>query len=194
MAHTLEQKIRTSGFKNGLVLGLITTTLSILSYYVIISLSKSALLFIFAPIVFKAFIPLLAVILLCFNIRKNIGGLWTFKQATAGIFIMLIIAYAVNLVGKDLIFDKVIEPDSVQKTQVAAIKTKTANMKEKGVSQAKIDASIAEMKKDFMQKDTFSIGNFITGNAFIILFLFVFALIFASLMRNAEYVSVSQKK
>jgi hypothetical protein len=191
---TLEQKIKKSGFKNGLILGVITTALNILSFYLITSPSISPLLFILAPIISRAFIPMLVVIFLCFNIRKNIGGLWTFKQATTGIFIMLIVAYLVNLAGKDMIFDKVIEPNGIQKTQMAAINAKAANMKEKGAGQDKINASIADMKKDFIQKDTFSIGAFITGNAFIVLFLFVFALIFASLLRNAEYVSVPGKK
>ena len=133
------------------------------------------------------------VLFLCFNIRKNVGGLWTFKQATTGIFIMLMCAYLFNLIGKDLVFDKVIEPNSVQKIQIAAINAKSSNMKEKGAGRDKINASIADMKKDFAQKDSFSIGSFITGNVFIILFLFVFALIFASLIRNAEYVSASKK-
>jgi len=152
------------------------------------------LLFILAPIIFRAFIPIFVVLFLCFNIRKNVGGLWTFKQATTGIFIMLITAYLFNLAGKDLVFDKVIEPDGVEKIKTAAINAKASNMKEKGVSQDKIDASIANMKKDFVQKDSFSIGNFVTENVFIILFLFVFALIFASLIRNAEYVPASGKK
>lgn len=189
----LEQKIKKYGFKNGLVLGVLTTLLNISSFYLITAAAISPILFISAPIVFRAFIPILAIIYLSFNIRKKVGGLWTFKQATTGIFIMLITAYMINLVGKDLVFDKVIEPNGVQKTQVAAINAKTTNMKEKGYSQDKINASVADMKKDFIQTDTFSIGSFITGNAFIILFLFVFALIFASLIRNAEYVSAAKK-
>jgi hypothetical protein len=191
---TLEQLIRKTGFKNGLILGLVITALNILSFYLITSSSIPTLLFILAPIVLRAFIPLFVVLFLCFNIRKNVGGLWTFKQATTGIFIMLITAYLFNLAGKDLVFDRVIEPNSVEKTKTAAINVKTANMKEKGFSQDKIDASIADMKKDFVQKDSFSITNFITENVFIILFLFVFALIFASLIRNAEYVPASGKK
>jgi hypothetical protein len=191
---TLEQKIKKSAFKNGLILGLIITALNILSFYIITASSISALLFIIAPIIFRAVIPMIVLLFLCFNIRKNVGGLWTFKQATTGIFIMLITAYLFNLAGKDMIFDKVIEPNSVEKTKAAAIAVKASNMKEKGASQDKIDASIADMKKDFIQKDGVSVGNFITENVFIILFLFVFALIFASLIRNAEYVSVPGKK
>jgi hypothetical protein len=190
---TLEQNIKKSGFKNGLILGLVITILNILSFYLITSPSISAILFIVAPIISRAVIPILVVIFLCFNIRKKVGGLWTFKQATTGIFIMLMTAYLVNLVGKDLVFDKIIEPNGVQKTQMAAINAKASNMKEKGADQDKINASIADMKKDFVQGDNFSIGGFITENAFIILFLFVFALIFASLIRNAEYVSASKE-
>jgi hypothetical protein len=192
--HTLDQTVRKEGFKAGLILGLITTFLNILSFYIITWPSVSALVFIVVPIVLRAFIPMFAVLFLCFAIRKNVGGLWTFKQATTGIFIMLMVAYLFNLAGKDLLFDKVIEPNSVEKTQMAAINAKAANMKEKGAGQDKINASIADMKKDFVQGESFSIGGFVIENAFIILFLFVFALIFASLIRNAEYVPAPGKK
>jgi hypothetical protein len=194
MVHTLDQTVRKSGFKAGLILGLVTTFLNILSFYIITSPSVSAPVFIVAPILLRAFIPMFVVLYLCFAVRKNVGGLWTFKQATTGIFIMLMVAYLFNLAGKDLVFDKVIEPNGIGKTQTAAVNAKAGNMKEKGVSQDKIDASIAEMKKDFSQKDNFSIGSFITENAFIVLFLFVFAVIFASLIRNAEYVPAPGKK
>ena len=190
---TLDQKVKKYGFKNGLILGMVITLLNILSFYFITSSSISPVLFISAPIVFRAFIPMLTVLYLSFNIRKNVGGLWTFRQATTGIFIMLMAAYLVNLAGKDLLFDKVIEPNGVQKIQSAAINAKSSNMKDKGAGQDKIDASIADMKKDFTQADNFSIGSFVMENAFIVLFLFVFALIFASLIRNAEYVPASKK-
>ncbi len=190
---TLEQKIKKYGFTNGLILGVTITLLNIASFYLITSSSISPILFISAPIIFRAFIPIFLVLFLSFNTRKKVGGLWTFKQATTGIFIMLITAYTLNLVGKDLVFDKVIEPNGVEKIQIAAVNAKASNMKDKGFSQDKINASIADMRKDFVQKGTFSIGGLITENVFIILFLFVFALIFASLIRNAEYVSASKK-
>ena len=191
---TLEQNIKKNGFKNGLILGVVIAILNILSFYLITATSISAMLFILAPIVCRAVIPMIVLLLLCFRVRKNVGGLWTFKQATTGIFIMLITAYVINLAGKDLLFDKVIEPNSVEKTKTAAIAVKASNMKERGFTQDKINAAIADMKNDFIQKDSVSLGNFITENVFIILFLFVFALIFASLIRNAEYVSVAGKK
>ena len=194
LVQTLEQQIKKSAFKNGLILGLVITVLNILSFYLITAPSISALLFILAPITFRAVIPMIILLFLCFNTRKSVGGLWTFKQATTGIFIMLMTAYLFNLAGKDMMFDKVIEPNSVEKTKTAAIAVKASNMKERGFSQDKINAAISDMKKDFIQKDTVTIGNFITGNVFIILFLFVFALIFASLIRNAEYVSAPGKK
>jgi hypothetical protein len=189
----LEQLIKKSGFKNGLMLGAIALVLNILSFYIITSPSVPALVFILAPIFLRAFVPFLAVLFFSFRIRKNVGGLWTFKQATTGIFIMLITAYFFNLLGKDVLFDKVVEPNGIEKIQTAAINVKASNMKEKGAGQDKIDASIADMKKDFVPNGNFSVGNFITENVFIILFLFIFALIFASLIRNAEYVPASGK-
>jgi hypothetical protein len=189
----LEKNIKKQGFINGLILGVATTILSIISFYFITAPSASAVGFIMLPIALRLFVPIFLVLYLCFNVRNKIGGLWTFKQATTGIFIMLFTAYLINLAGKDLLFDKVVEPNGIEKTQVAAVNAKTSDMKQHGYNQAKIDSSITDMKKDFSEKDSFSVGKFITGNVFIILFLFVIALIFASLIRNAEYVSADHK-
>ncbi len=184
----LNQKIRKSAVKYGLILGLVTTALSIIAFYTVTAPSISAILFIVAPILLRLFIPMIVVVALCFQVRKSVGGLWTFRQATTGIFIMLATAYVVEVLGKDLLFDKVIEPQGVEKTQQAAISTKIANMKSRSIAQAKIDASIADMKKDFAQKDTSTVGSVLVSNGYIVLFLFVFALIFASLLRNAVLV------
>jgi hypothetical protein len=133
------------------------------------------------------------VLYLSFNIRKKIGGLWTFKQATTGIFIMLFAAYLINMLGDDLLFDRVIEPNAIEKLQRGAVNERIGAMKERGYSQDKIDKSLADMKKDLVDKGGFSITKFITDKVFHILFLFVIALIFASLIRNAEYIPASEK-
>jgi hypothetical protein len=188
----LKQKIRIAGIKSGLLLGVCYTILSIFSFYFITGITKSPVLFIAGPIIFRVLLPIFIVLGLCFMIRKNIGGYWTFKQATTGIFIMLLVAYAVNFIGNDLIFDKLIEPNNVQITQIAAVNAKSANMKERGAKQSDIDASMANMKKDFSGEKDNSIKSEIMANAAIILFLFVFALLFSALLRNAEYVPASQ--
>jgi len=180
----IEQRIKINGVKNGLLLGVIITALSIGSYYFITSGSASPILFVAAPIFFSVFIPIFCVVFFCFNARKQIGGFWTFKQATTGIFTMFLIAYLVQFIGKDIVFDKVIEPGNIQKTQTAAINAKTTILKQRGNSQKAIDSDIGEMKKDFSQQQNVSVGSTIQGIVISILFIFLLALIFGSLFKK----------
>jgi hypothetical protein len=189
----LDKKIKIQALTNGLILGVATTLLSVASFYIITAPSISHVAFFAVPIVLQLFIPILVVLYLSFNIRKKIGGLWTFKQATTGIFIMLFAAYLINMLGDDLLFDRVIEPNAIEKLQRGAVNERIGAMKERGYSQDKIDKSLADMKKDLVDKGGFSITKFITDKVFHILFLFVIALIFASLIRNAEYIPASEK-
>jgi hypothetical protein len=189
----MDQKIRKISLIRGLILGGLTVILSVTTFYFATQPDVTPSAFVIAPIILGMFIPMIVVILLCFNIRKSVGGLWTFKQAATGVFIMLITAYVINVLGKDLLFDKVIEPQGVVKMQSAAIAAKTASMKSKGWSQAKIDTSIGDLQKDLNQKGNSNIGSVIMGNAITIIFLFVLALIFASLMRNAVLVKAGSE-
>jgi len=178
----IEQKIKTNGVKNGLILGLVITALSIASYY-LITTTTSPLMFVGAPVLFSVFIPIFTVIFLAFKARKDIGGYWTFKQATTGIFVMFLVAFAFNYLGKELIFDKLVEPNNAVKVQAAAVNAKIAILKERHASQELIDKNVAELKKDFSQASP-SIGNAITGIVISILFVFILALLFGALFKK----------
>ena len=131
---SLDRKIKITFLKYGLVLGILYLALTILSYYFIISVTQPVL-FVAAPIVFRLVVPVIITLILCFIGRKKIGGLWTFKQATTGIFVMFLVAFVIQFIGKDFVFDRYIAPDSVQKTQIAAINAKTLNLKQRGYDQ-----------------------------------------------------------
>jgi len=189
---SLEQKIKINAVKSGLLLGVVLLILSIFSYYFITTISKSPALFVAGPLFFSFLIPVAVVAFFCFNARKKIGGYWTFRQATTGIFIMFFAAYLIQLVGKDIIFDKYVEPDYAQKTQVAAINAKTVIMKQQNYSPQATAKGIADMKKDFEAQKNVTVGNIIQGVAISILFIFLFALIFASLFKKEPPVYATQ--
>ena len=191
----IDKRIKITFLKYGAILGVLYLALTIASYYFIISGTQSPILFVAAPIVFRLVVPLLVTLFLCYTGRKQIGGLWTFKQATTGIFVMLFIAFLIQFIGKDIIFDRYIEPNGVEKIQQAAITAKTVNLKQKGYDQKTIDKSIVEMKKDLAQQtNAISLSSIMSEIVFSTLFIFLFALIFASLFRNAEYVPASKLK
>jgi hypothetical protein len=184
---TLEQRIRVLFFKYGLILGVIYLGLVIFSFYFITVIAKSPVLFVAGPIFFRLFIPIFLTVFFCFNGRKKIGGYWTFRQATTGIFVMLLTTFLLQFVGKNIVFDNYVEPNNVEKTQVAAINAKESFMKQRGSGQAAIDSSTAELKKEFaQQKNAMTFGSIVTELIVTIIFVFVFAMIFGSLFKNAE--------
>jgi len=189
----LERKIKINGIKNGLLLGIVYSVIEIFYFYYITKMAGSAFMLISGRVVFPLLLPILAVIYFCLNSRKKIGGFWTFKQATTGIFIMLCVAYIVYTLGVSLLFNRVIEPNNIQKTEAAIVSKKTVIMKQSGAKQKDIDAAIADTKKDFGDDKPASLFYIIFENAMAILFLFVFAILFASMIRNAEYVSVTEQ-
>lgn len=189
----LNQNVKINGVKSGLLLGLVVILLSVFSFYFVTGLGKSYVLFIAGPIIFRILVPIAIVLLLCFRMRNNVGGYWTFKQATTGIFIMFFTAYLLNLIGMSVVFP-IVEPNYVAKTQASVVKMTTAMMNEKKVDPAKQAAAISDLKKEMNQKQNVTIWSTVMDNAIVIVFLFVFSLLFASLLRNAEYVSATQGK
>lgn len=181
---TIEQRIKVLFLKYGFALGAILLSLSIFTYYLITKISTSPILFVAAPIFLSLFIPIIITVLFCFTGRKHIGGYWSFKQATTGIFIMFITAYVIQFIGKDIVFDKFVEPNNMVNTQTAAINAKTTILKQRNTDQKIINNNIAEMQKDFAVQKSATIGGTIQGFVISILFIFVFALIFGSLFKK----------
>jgi len=179
----LEQKIRKDSLISGLLLGVILLVLSIFSFYFITTMA-SGMMTLVGPLLFSIIIPILLVIFFCIDVRKKIGGYWSFKQATTGIFIMLFAAYIVQTIGRDLIFGKLVEPQMVEKTQAAVMKSTTDMLEKSGASQESIDKKTADIQQQFQSQMNPTVGKIIQGYAITIIFIFVFALIFGAIFKK----------
>jgi hypothetical protein len=180
----LDQKIRKQSFQYGLILGAILLVLGIFSFYFIIGMTSSFWLVIFGPFIFSIILPIIVVVFFCLDIRKKVGGYWSFKQATTGIFIMFFMAYVVQSIGRDVIFAKFIEPNMVQKTQEAVMNATTAMLEKTGADQAQIDDKKASIQKQFDQQTNVTVGKVIQGIAITIILIFVLALIFGAIVKK----------
>lgn len=179
----LDQAIKKNGATTGLILGAISLVLGILNFYYMTAIATSFWAMILGPIVISMIIPLVLAILFSKDLRKKIGGFWNFKQATTGLFIMFFVSYLVSFAG-NLVFTKVVEPNSIDKLKTAMV-TATTNMMEKsGASQEKIDESIARTEKSFDDQKDQSAGKIFKGVAIAVIVCFVFALIFAAFLKK----------
>ncbi|MEO8884828.1 MAG: DUF4199 domain-containing protein, partial [Mucilaginibacter sp.] len=154
----LDSEIKKNALNNGLLLGVIMLILGIVTFYIMISM-ESALGVIAVPIIFSVILPIAVTIFFTIDLRKKIGGFWDFKQATTGIFIMCIVSFAIQTVGRDLLFAKFIEPDMAQKTQDAVVKATTAMMEKSGAPQEKIDKQIESTQKQFDSQVNPTVGK-----------------------------------
>jgi hypothetical protein len=180
----LKNTIRRVSAIKGIFLGIVLLVVNILSYYLLISTTGNAWVIVFSPVIFSVAIPIIAVLIFCFYLRKSIGGYWVYRQAVTGIFIMFVVCYAIQVVGKDVIFAKVVEPDMINKTQTAMLNATNVMLKKSGANQAAIDKKKAEIQKQMDDQKNITVGAIIQGYVITLLFLFLFALIFATLFRK----------
>ncbi len=180
----LDKQIKKQSINFGLVLGVISLTLSILTYYLIINSTSSMVFIIAGPIILSFIIPIVLVVLLCLDFRKKIGGFWVFKQAVTGFFIMFLIAFAIKTVGNDLIFAKFIEPNMFQKTQSAMMEATVSMLEKSGAEQTVIDDKKQEIEKQLNEQKTIGTGKIILDYGISILFIFVLALIFGAIFKK----------
>ena len=184
MSEQLNRSIKIQGLSRGLILGSILTAISIIYFY--FTIGAGAIQIAVGFVLFPYILPIIAAALLCFNLRKKIGGYWTLRQATTGIFIMFVIANLTIFILRDQIFARTIEPNMTQKTETAILnalnkrKEATSNPEEK----KQADEKIKEIKKGFNTDKNITIGQQILFLGFNIIFLFVSAIAFASFFKR----------
>lgn len=176
--------LKSHAIKNGVGLGLIILVLGIVSSYLLISVS-SMVAIIAIPIVLGFILPIVLAIFFSKDLRKKIGGYWGFRRAVSGIFIMFLAAYLISSVGS-YIFNKVVEPNMLEKIKTSVISSTTAMMEKQGVKQSKIDEMVETRNEEFEQRQNLTIGKSIQGYVIGVLFVFVLALIFGAIFKKEE--------
>ncbi|OOQ61575.1 DUF4199 domain-containing protein [Mucilaginibacter pedocola] len=184
MSEELNAKIKKQGLNKGLILGIIMGVLKILLFYFMTTMATSLLGIIGGPILFTMIIPIVIAVLLCSDLRKNVGGFWDFRQAVSGIFVMFIVAYVVSYLLSDVLFPMVIEPDMVNKMEQAMIATMTNVMEKANADQATIDKALDDVHKQLDAQKNVSIGGRIQSFAIGLIFAFILALIFAAIFKK----------
>ncbi|QXV63937.1 DUF4199 domain-containing protein [Mucilaginibacter sp. 21P] len=180
----LNQKIKRNAVPFGLTLGVISTVLGILSFYVLLALREQMLLMITIPFIFGILIPLILLIIFVSKLRAKIGGFWNYRQAVTGIFIMVIISFGIQYLLKDILFATIIEPQMVEKTQIAMTAAVTATLEKSGAKQEEIDKKIDDMQKNFELQKENTIGKRIQSIVISIILLFAVSLIFAAFFKK----------
>lgn len=186
MSEQTDKKIKKQGLINGVFLGLVISAISIIYFYFMVTVAKSALAISLSSMVFSYLLPLGVAVLFSLNLRAKIGGIWTMRQAATGIFIMFFVSYLMAFIIKDQVFAKVIEPNMVQKTETAMVNAlnKLKDETTKPEEKKEADAKILDMKKAINAERAVTIGQQIQSLGISIIFLFVLSIIFASFFKR----------
>ncbi|MNX91757.1 hypothetical protein D3C86_1238620 [compost metagenome] len=182
------ENLKPEAAKNGIGLGLIALVLGVISAYLLVSTTSMMGVFLI-PIGIGVIIPIVVAVFFCIDLRKKIGGFWNLRQATSGIFIMFLVAYALSTVG-NLAFTKLIEPDMSSRIQSTVIDATSSMMKSQGMEQEAIDKKVDEMNADFEKKTQGTVMQTIQGHVIGVIIVFVFALLFGAIFKKERPLSL----
>jgi len=182
----VESEIKKKGFIKGLFLGVIVVMMHIASfYYMTGTVDSHPLLVLPGSFVFTIVIPLIVIILFILNIRKSIGGYWSFREAVTAIFIMLFTTYVLLTIGRDVLFVKMVEPHMVQKIGAVMIESRTRKDQLDGMTPAQIAKDMVVTKSNFNIPANVNTWDVIASNLpENIILTFILAVIFTAIFKK----------
>lgn len=167
-----------NAINNGVIIAIISIAIQLIIYYAMPSLFGSVGTGIGIWVVL-----LIIYVLLTLDLRKKIGGFWSFKDALKGIFLMSLIANAGSAVF-NFIFYKFLEPNAYDKIIGFVTEGLTGTYEKMGMSQDKVDEAIAQVETSLKSQFQPSILDFLKTLGISILVGFVMSLIFAAIFKK----------
>ncbi|MGZ3766863.1 MAG: DUF4199 family protein [Mucilaginibacter sp.] len=180
----LDFLIKRKGAIYGLGLGAILLVLSLFLYYYKIKLTESFFMIAVGGDYIVWLLRGLIAALFCYSLRRKIGGYWTVRQATGGIFIMFIVTYAIQFIGNDIVFEKIID-----KNVSINIRNAFENANKRLVKENKDFLIFKDREKKIDEKypliqKSVSISENIMRLLMAVIFIFIISLVFAGIFKR----------
>ena len=125
------------------------------------------------------------------EIRKQIGGFWTYREAISAIFVLFIIPSIILFIFS-FVFGKWIEPGYNDKISEATLNTTTELMEKITTDQELIDKTIAETELALEKQLNPSFMDIVKSLGFSVLIYFIIALIWAAIFKRDRPVFLSR--
>ncbi len=170
---------------NGVIIGILSTVIGVVTYYVFPSLLGS-MSFGIATLV----ISLLIYVFFTLDLRKKIGGFWTFKEALKGIFLMSFIAGLIYSLA-NVVFYKFIEPGAFEKIAGFMESGMSQTFENMGMEQEKIDEAVAKQIEGIKAQYDPTFAQFFKNLGIAVIIQFVMSLIFAAIFKKESPVFAS---
>jgi hypothetical protein len=173
---------------NGLIIGIISTVVGVVTYYVFPSMLGSMGFGIGAGVV-----SLLIYIFFTIDLKKKIGGFWNFKEALKGIFLMSFIA-GVIYSSVNVIFYKFVEPDAFEKIAGFMEAGMSKTFENMGMEQEQIDEALEKQIEALKEQYNPTIAQFFKNLGIATILQFVMSLIFAAIFKKEAPVFASTEE
>lgn len=176
--------IKRKGVIHGIYFGILLLILGVFLYYYKTQLTESFFMIAVGADYIMWLVRAILAALFCYSLRIKIGGYWNVRQATTGIFIMFLITYAIQFVGRDLLFEKVIDKNVAMNTRNSFTNANRKLFKQDGdlarfkARQTKIDETYPLTQKRA------SIYQNIISLLIAVIFIFVISLLFAAVFKR----------
>ncbi len=189
----LNRQIRIKGAQYGAVLGVSIFLLHLFSYFLMTKVSTPLWVTAFSPLIFTNLIPIVIAILFCLRLRNKIGGFWTLRQASSGIFVMFFTSYLIFFFSM-ILYSKVIDPAMELNIQNKIEAVKAAIRSNQNTSRQHINEETAALRKDYNERQKSGAWGYVQSFGIVVLLVFLASLIFGALFKNESLVQVSAEK
>jgi hypothetical protein len=183
-----EVNIRSLAIKNGLIWGAISVVVFLAMYYISVDMMAS-----YFGTTISLLISLGLAIFFCLDMRKQIGGYWSFKEALLNIFIMFLISVAISY-AFTILFGKYIEPGyPVAMKEKIMAKTESV-FKSVGIDDSKLSEQMDELSENLDKQLNPTFAQAVRGFGITAIMYFIGALIFAAIFKKERPITfVSQE-
>ena len=179
------QNLNKAASTNGIAIGILSTAIGVVTFYMFPSLLGS-ILFGIGTLV----ISLVIYVFFTLDLRKKIGGIWSFREALKGIFLMAFIAGILNSVA-NFAFYKFVEPNAYDKISGYMEAGMTSTLENMGMNQDQIDEAISQQSEGIKAQYDPTPMQFFKNIGTAVLVQFVMSLIFAAIFKKEEPVFAS---
>jgi len=173
---------------NGLFIGGISAVLNILIYYIYPQMMGNTLYGIF-----MMFIAMGLYIFFTIDLRKKIGGFWSFKEALKGIFLMSFIAGLLSTFV-NFVFYKFIEPGAFEQISGIIIENLSVTYEKLGMDQDTIDKTIEKVLESMKSQFNPSFEDLLKTLGIGVLIQFIMSLIFAAIFKKEQPIFTSTEE
>jgi hypothetical protein len=173
---------------NGLFIGGISAVLNILIYYIYPQMMGNTIYGIF-----MMFIAMGLYVFFTIDLRKKIGGFWSFKEALKGIFLMSFIAGLLSTFV-NFVFYKFIEPGAFEQISGIITENLTVTYEKLGMDQVTIDNTIEKVLESMKSQFNPSFVDLLKTLGIGVLIQFIMSLIFAAIFKKEQPIFTSTEE